>query len=304
MQHSSPGARREHMSAEPSSPNQLQPSITTEESLPERIFDAHSAQRLIDWEELWFYRDMLFFMVWRDFKSQYAQSVLGIGWAILPPLFRVVVFTIVFGRLAQISSDGVPYALFSFAALVPWGYFSESLSGASNSMISGMALISKVYFPRMLLPVAAVLRRLPDLFIGLVMLSILLLWFQIIPTIWVAILPLLILMMMLTAMGAGMLLTALAVQYRDVKLALGFFSSTLMYASPVIYPASLVPSTYRLLYALNPMVGVIEGFRSALLATNPMPWDLIGVGAATSLVMFFVGLVYFRHRERVFADVV
>jgi lipopolysaccharide transport system permease protein len=271
---------------------------------PERIFDASFGGRFIDWEELWRYRDMFYFLIWKDIKTRYAQSVLGLGWAVLPPIFRVVVFTIVFGNLAQISSDGAPYALFSFTALVAWGYFSNALSGASGSLLTGVNLINKVYFPRMILPLVGVFSKVIDFLITLALLFILIAWFRVVPTIWTLFLPVLILMMTLNAAGLGMILTALAVQYRDVKFGQSFIGGLLMYASPVIYPTSLIPEQYRLLYALNPMVGIIEGFRAALLNTNPMPWDMLGMGSITTLVIFVSGTFYFRHRERVFADVV
>ncbi len=271
---------------------------------PERIFDAGFGGNFIDWEELWRYRDMFYFLIWRDLRTRYAQSVLGLGWAVLPPIFRVVVFTIVFGNLAKISSDGAPYALFSFTALVAWGYFSNALAGASGSLLTGVSLINKVYFPRMILPLVGVFSKMIDFVITLALLFVLMAWFRVVPTIWTLFLPILVLMMTLNAAGLGMMLTALAVQYRDVKFGQSFIGGLLMYASPVIYPTNLIPEQYRLLYALNPMVGVIEGFRSALLGTNPMPWGMLGMGSITTLVIFIGGTFYFRHRERIFADVV
>lgn len=279
--------------------------INTNSSTSEiKIIEAPSGWQLIDWRELWRYRDLFYFLVWRDIKTRYAQSILGVGWAVIQPLFTMIVFTIVFGNLAQISSDGVPYAIFSYTALVPWTYFSSALSAATSSLINASGMISKVYFPRLVIPLAPVLGKLVDFAIAMLILFALMLWFGFFPTIWTLTLPLLILLMMLTAAGLGMWLTALAVQYRDINYAMGFVIQLLMYAAPVVYPASNVPAQYRLLYGLNPMVGVIEGFRSALLGTNPMPWDFLLVGTLTALVIAISGALYFRRMERVFADVV
>ena len=279
--------------------------INTNSSTSEiKIIEAPSGWQLIDWRELWRYRDLFYFLVWRDIKTRYAQSILGVGWAVIQPLFTMIVFTIVFGNLAQISSDGVPYAIFSYTALVPWTYFSSALSAATSSLINASGMISKVYFPRLVIPLAPVLGKLVDFAIAMLILFALMLWFGFFPTIWTLTLPLLILLMMLTAAGLGMWLTALAVQYRDINYAMGFVIQLLMYAAPVVYPARNVPAQYRLLYGLNPMVGVIEGFRSALLGTNPMPWDFLLVGTLTALVIAISGALYFRRMERVFADVV
>jgi lipopolysaccharide transport system permease protein len=268
------------------------------------IIEASQSRQLVDWRELHQYRDLFLFLVWRDVKTRYAQSILGIGWAVIQPVFSMIVFTIVFGNLAKVSSDGVPYAIFSYAAVVPWTYFSGSLSSATSSLMSSSDMLTKVYFPRLIIPVAPVLAKLIDFAIAMVILFGLMLWFQIPPTIWALTLPLLVLLMMLTATGLGMWLTALAVQYRDVKYAMGFGIQLLMYASPVVYPASSVPQQFRLLYGLNPMAGVIEGFRSTLLGTRPMPWDLLAVGSATAVIIVLSGAFYFRRMEQIFADVI
>ena len=267
------------------------------------IIDADKRQPLIDWRELRQYRDLFYFLVWRDVKTRYAQSVLGVGWAVIQPLFSMVVFTIVFGGLANVDSDGVPYAVFSYTALVPWTYFSGSLTASSGSLVSSSNLLTKVYFPRIVIPVAPLLSKLVDFGIAFVILIVMLFWFRITPTIGLLFLPFLILLMMLTAGGMGMWLTALSVQYRDVNYAMGFVVQLLMYAAPVVYPASLIPERYQLFYALNPMVGVIEGFRAALLGTRAMPWDFIAVGAGVAIVLFVSGMFYFRRKEHIFADV-
>ena len=258
---------------------------------------------IIDWGELWRYRDLLYFMIWRDIKVRYAQSVLGVGWAIIQPVFSMIVFTIVFGNLAQIESDGIPYAIFNFAALVPWTYFSNSLTGSTDSLVASGRMLTKVYFPRIVIPLAPVFGRLIDFCIAFVLLGLMMVWFRVSPTANAWFLPALIGMMMLSAAGLGMWLTSLAIQYRDVKYGMSFGVQLLMYAAPVVYPASNVPEAYRLLYAINPMVGVIEGFRASLLGTTAMPWDLILVGFITATVLFVSGLFYFQKMEQIFADV-
>lgn len=277
--------------------------IQSQENL-KTIIDAQKPEKLVDFPEIWRYRDLFFFLIWRDIKTRYAQSVLGIGWAIIQPLFSMVVFTIVFGNLAKVSSDGVPYAIFSYTALVPWTYFSSALTDSTNSLVNASAMITKVYFPRLVLPVAPVFGKLIDFAIAMVILGGFMLYFQIMPTIWAFFLPYLILLMLFAAAGMGMWLTAMAVQYRDVRYAMNLVVTLMMYAAPVVYPASSVPENWRMLYAVNPMVGVIEGFRASLLGTTAMPWDFICVGTASALLIFSTGLIYFRRMEKVFADVV
>ena len=267
------------------------------------VIEATSGWRLVDLGELWRYRDLFYFLIWRNIKGRYAQSVLGIGWAVIQPVITMVVFTVVFGSLAKISSDGVPYAIFSYTAMVPWMYFSGAVSGATGSIGGGGGMIGKVYFPRLVMPLSQVFSKLVDFSIAFTITFALMTWYLIAPTIWVLVLPLLILLMVLTASGLSMWLTALAVHYRDVRFALPFLLQLMMFASPLVYPASLIPSQYRLLYALNPMAGVMEGFRSALLGTNPMPWDLLGVGTGVAVVLAVSGALFFRRRERIFVDV-
>jgi lipopolysaccharide transport system permease protein len=213
------------------------------------------------------------------------------------------VFTVVFGKLAGVSSDGAPYAVFSFVALVPWTYFSNALSDATNSLVTNSQMLSKVYFPRLVLPLAAVCSKLVDFAIAMVLLAGLLAWYRVVPTAGVCLLPLFILLMVFTAAGLGMWLTALAVQYRDVNYGLGFSIQLLMYAAPVVYPASLIPEKFQMYYAINPMVGVIEGFRAALLGTRPMPWEFLAIGTASALTIAVTGCLFFRKKERLFADV-
>lgn len=268
------------------------------------IIEPKEGWRFINFRELWQYRDLFFFLVWRDVKTRYAQSILGVGWAVIQPVFSMIVFTIVFGNLAKISSDGMPYAIFSYTALVPWIYFSSSLTAATGSLVASKNLITKVYFPRVIVPIAPVLSKLVDFTIAMLILVFMMYWFRITPTVWTLVLPLLILLMMLTAAGLGMWLTALSVQYRDINYAMGFVVQLLIYAAPVVYPTNSVPLQFRSIYSLNPMVGVIEGFRSALLNTNPMPWDYITIGAISAILILISGILYFQRMERIFADVV
>lgn len=257
----------------------------------------------IDFRELKEYGDLFFFLVWRDIKVRYAQSVLGIGWAIIQPVFSMIVFTIIFGNLAKVPSDGANYAVFSFVALVPWTYFSNSLVDSSSSLITNKHMIDKIYFPRLILPVSSVIGKLVDFFISFLILIGLLIWFQTKPSMGVFMIPLLVLLMMMASIGIGSWLAALAIQYRDIKYGMTFAVQLLMYAAPVVYPASLIPEKYRLYYAINPMVGVIEGFRSALLSTNPMPYDLILIGWISAVILLLSGIFYFKKTEKHFADV-
>lgn len=268
-----------------------------------KVIEPRRGWQLVDWRELWEYRDLFLFLVWRDIKVRYAQSALGVGWAVIQPVFSMVVFTIVFGKLAKVSSDGVPYAVFSFVALVPWTYFSNALTDGVNSLVTNANMISKVYFPRVVLPMSAVLSKLVDFSIAMIVLFTLILCYGIVPNWSIVFLPFLILLMMLSAAGLGMWLTALAIQYRDVKYAMTFTVQLLMYAAPVVYPTSAVPERFQSLYALNPLVGVIEGFRAALLGTRSMPWLFLCLGTMSACAIAISGLLYFRSRERLFADV-
>jgi lipopolysaccharide transport system permease protein len=259
----------------------------------------------IDLAELWAYRGLFYFLVWSSIKSRYSQTVLGAGWAVLNPVLTMVVFTVVFGNFVQVPSDGVPYAIFSFAALVPWGYFSAALNGASHSLLGNAGLFTKVYFPRLVIPCVPVLAGLVDFAIAFVILLAMAAAFGIVPSpLAVVVVPLLVLIMMMTALGIGCWLSAFNVQYRDLRMISGFLLTGWMYASPVVYPLSVVPDAYRSVYMLNPMVGVVEGFRSVLLATNPVPWSTIGTGAAVACLLLLSGVFYFRRTEAVFADVV
>lgn len=258
----------------------------------------------VDVRELWDYRGLFWFLVWRDVKVRYAQTVLGAGWAILQPLLTMVVFSVIFGRLAAMPSDGVPYPIFSLTALVPWTYFSTSLSTASNSLVSNTNLLTKVYFPRLVIPMAPVLAGLVDFAIGFLIVIVMLFAYGITPGLEVlALLPLLVGIMVVTAAGVGTWMAALHIQYRDVKYVVPFLVQVWMYLSPIVYPMTLVPERLRPVYALNPMVGVVEGFRNALLGTGSLTWQPMAVSVATSILIFVSGVIYFRRMEHVFADV-
>ena len=253
--------------------------------------------------ELWAFRELLYFFVWRDVKVRYKQTALGAGWAIIQPLMTMVVFTIFFGHLAKVPSDGMPYPVFSLMALVPWTYFSAALSGCSMSLSGYQHIISKVYFPRLVVPLAAVIAPLVDFAIAFVLLLGLMAWYRIVPTASILWLPALMLLAVGTATSVGIWLAALSVRYRDVRYVVPFALQLWMFATPVAYPASLVPPRWRTLYFLNPMAGVIEGFRWAL-AGGAAPGALTLVSAAVVAVLIIGGSVYFRRVEGTFADVI
>lgn len=257
----------------------------------------------VNWRELFRYRDLLWFLTIRSIKAKYAQSVLGVSWAVIQPLFSTVVYTVVFGNLAGIDSNGVPYFLFSLVALVPWTFFSNTLSDSASSLITNANLVTKVYFPRLVLPLSSVFSKGIDFIIGFLLLLVVLLIYRQLPDHNIVWLPWLLLILVLTSLGTGMLLSALAVQYRDVKYTLTFLVQLLMYAAPVVYPTTNVPEVYRPWFALNPMVGVIEGFRSIFLQTMPFPYTWVAYGSIVSCLLFFGGLLFFRRMERVFSDV-
>ena len=285
-------------------PAETQPSEPHGDSRPEMVIEPAARWPRVDLRELWTYRQLLFFLVWRDLKVRYAQTVLGIGWAVLQPLLSMLVFTVIFGRFAKVPSDGIPYAVFSLAAVVPWTYFSTAFSTSSNSLVTSANLISKVYFPRLVVPIAPVLAAIVDLLIGFVVLAALMMVYHVAPSpAAIFMVPLLVLLMAITATGVGCWLSALNIQYRDVKHLVPFLSQIWMYASPIVYPVSLVPARRRPFYALNPMVGIVEGFRSVLLQSGPIPWRLLGISAATGTLLLVGGALYFRRTERLFADI-
>lgn len=254
--------------------------------------------------ELWNYRDLLTFLAWRDISVRYKQTLLGAAWAILQPVMTMIVFSIIFGQLADIPSDGVPYPIFSFAALLPWQLFSTAITQSSNSLVGNANLLSKVYFPRIIIPIASMMPPLVDFLLAAVVLVLMILYFGISLTLNILWIPAFMLLAVFSALGVGLWLSALNVQYRDIRYVVPFMSQFLMYLSPVVYPASLVPEKWRLLYALNPMVGVIEGFRWAILGTDIDILPLVMASSVAMFVFLISGLYYFRRIEKVFADVV
>ena len=253
--------------------------------------------------EIWAYRELLYFFIWRDIKVRYKQTLLGAGWAIIQPLMTMVVFTIFFGHLAKVPSDGLPYPVFSLMALVPWTYFASALAGCSTSLSGYQHIISKVYFPRLIIPMAAVIAPLVDFAIGFVILIGFMAWYRIVPGPAIVWLPALMLLAVATAAGVGVWLAALNVRYRDVRYVVPFVVQLWMFATPVAYPASLVPERWRAVYGLNPMTGVIEGFRWAL-AGGPAPGVITLASVAVVVVLIAGGAIYFRNLEGTFADVI
>ena len=254
--------------------------------------------------ELWAYRELLYFFVWRDIKVRYKQTVIGAGWAVIQPFFTMVVFTLFFGLLARIPSDGLPYPVFYFAALLPWIYFANALAAATGSVVDHQRMITRVYFPRVLLPMAAVTSGLLDFGIGLAFLFGMMAWFGVWPSLGGVFLPLFLLLAMATALAASLWLSALNALYRDVRYVMPFLIQFWMFASPVAYPSSLVPERWRWLYALNPMAGVIEGFRWSLTGQGQPPGMHLAVSAAAVLVTLLGGWAYFQRMEGTIADVV
>jgi lipopolysaccharide transport system permease protein len=250
------------------------------------------------------YRELLFFLVWRDLKVRYKQTILGVAWAVLQPLLTMLVFALFFGRLAKVPSDGVPYSLFAYTALVPWTFFATGLTTASNSLVGSANLITKVYFPRLTIPLATVIAGLVDFALAFPLLFGLMAYHGVWPTANVIWLPAFIALAFATALGVGLWLSALNVQFRDVRHAVPFLTQLWMFATPIAYPSSLLPEKWRALYALNPMVGVVEGFRWALLGTNTRPGVMVGVSALAAVGLLVSGAFFFRRMERTFADVV
>lgn len=255
-------------------------------------------------KELWAYRELLYFLIWRDVKVRYKQTALGVSWAIIQPVFTMVVFSLFFGRLAKMPSDGIPYPLFSYAALVPWTFFSHGLTLASNSLVGSANLIKKVYFPRLAIPIASVTSGVIDFVIAFIVLLGMMLYYGIAPTVNVIWLPCLFLITFITSLGVSLWLSALNVQFRDVRYMIPFLTQLWLFATPIAYPSSLLSEPWRTLYSLNPMVGVVEGFRWALLGTETAPGPILIVSSLAALALLVGGAFYFRRLEKTFADVV
>ncbi len=255
-------------------------------------------------KELWDYRELLYFLVWRDVKVRYKQAALGAAWAILQPLLTMLIFSVIFGMFAKVPSDGTPYPLFAFVALVPWNFFATSLGQSSNSVVGSANLITKVYFPRLAIPLASVLAGLVDFALSFIVLLGMMVYYHHAPTIHVLWLPLFILLGLAAAVGMGFWLSAMNVKYRDVRYVVPFLVQFWMFASPIIYPSSMIPARYRTLYALNPIVGVVDGFRWALLGTKTAPGPMLAVSSAATVLFLVGGALYFRRMEAEFADIV
>ncbi len=258
----------------------------------------------LKFRELWEYRELVFFFVWRDLKVRYKQTIVGAGWAVIQPIFSMVVFTIIFGNLAKLDSDGVPYAIFSFTALVPWSFFVATLTGTAGSMLSNAGMIKKIYFPRLTIPLSEILSSSVDFGIQFVVLVVLMLVFKITPTLNVLWLPLFVLLAVVTALGVGLWLATWNFRFRDIKYIQGFLIQSWFFITPIVYSTSLLDEPWKTLYGLNPMAGVVEGFRWALLGTSNAPSGMIGYSALAALVILISGLYQFRRLERTFADVI
>ncbi len=254
--------------------------------------------------DLWEYRELLYFLVWRDIKVRYKQTALGATWAIIQPFFTMVVFSLFFGRLAGVPSDGIPYPIFSFTALVPWTFFANGLSQSSNSLVGSGTLITKVYFPRLIIPLASVFSGIVDFLLAFVVLIAMMLYYGMAPTLNVLWLPMFLLLALVTSLGVGLWLSALNVKYRDVRYIVPFITQFWLFVTPIAYPSSLLHQPWRTIYGLIPMVGVVEGFRWALLGTNTAPGPIIAVSSAAALLILITGAFYFRRMEKTFADIV
>jgi len=272
-------------------------------SPPALVIEPSRGWASLNLRDLWHYRELLYFLTWRDIKVRYKQTVLGAAWAIIQPLFSMIVFTLFFGRLAKMPSDGLPYPIFNYCAMLPWTYFSNALTSSGNSLVGSANLITKVYFPRLIVPGSAVLAGLLDFAIAFVVLIGLLFYYGLTPGWGVALVPGLLLLTLIVALGVGLWLSALNVQYRDIRYAIPFLIQLWMFCTPIVYPLSLVPEKYRLWYSLNPMAGVIEGFRSALLG-RPFQWGPLGLATLVGMILLVSGAFYFRRMEKTFADVV
>ncbi len=258
----------------------------------------------VDLKEIWKYRELLYFLTKREIQVRYKQTVLGALWAIIQPVLTMVVFTLFFGRLAKMPSDGIPYPIFVYAGLLPWTYFANALSNSGNSLVGSANLISKVYFPRIIIPGSASLAGLLDFFVAMVVLFVMMAYYDFVPGVEILLFPFLIGLTFLCAVGVGLWFSALNVQYRDIRYVIPFLIQLWMFVSPVIYPVSLVPQNYQWVLALNPMGGVIRAYRASLLGHQPVDWLLLGISTGIIIMIFTIGMYYFRRMEKTFADVI
>lgn len=278
--------------------------FTNAQSLPVRRIQPSRTWVPLNLAELWEYRELLYLFVWRELKVRYKQTVLGFLWAVIQPFFTMLVFSVVFGRLAKMPSDGLPYPIFAYCALLPWQLFAFALNESSNSVVANQRLLTKVYFPRLLMPIAAVSVGLADFAIAFLMLLAMMAYYGIAPGIAIWTIPFWTLLALVTALSVGLWLSALNVRYRDIRYTLPFLTQIWLYVTPVAYASSIIPLSWRPFYALNPMVGVVEGFRWALLGKAASPDATVAISIAVVVVMFVGGLFYFRRTERTFADVI
>jgi lipopolysaccharide transport system permease protein len=262
-----------------------------------------SGWQVIDLKELKEYRDLFYFLVWRDIKVLYAQTILGFSWAILQPLIQILIFTIVFGKVAKVSTEGIPYFLFSTVAIIPWTYMSQSMTQSSQSLVTGQHMLGKVYFPRLIFPLTSVLAKLVDFGVSMFIILGAILYYRVVPTWNLLLFPVFMVIMVIISAGVGTWLSAMAIRFRDVKHAMPFVVRMLIYTAPIVYSASAIPENYRITYSLNPIVAVIEGFRACLLGT-PVPWLYIWPGIITAAILLISGTLYFKRMERVFVDVI
>jgi lipopolysaccharide transport system permease protein len=270
------------------------------------VFEIYPPTRwaFLDWRELWAYRELIYFLTWRDIKVRYKQTTIGVAWALLQPLAMMTVFTLLFGKLAKLPSEGVPYPLFAFAALLPWQLFSRTISESTNSLVTDQRLITRVYFPRIIVPLATTLAAMADFAIATALLVALMVIYGFFPGTAVLWLPVLVVLMLMTALGVGFWLSALNVEYRDVMYTVPFLNQFWFFVTPVVYSSSLVPEPWRVLYGLNPMVGVVEGFRWALLGVGEGPSPMLAVSTLIAITLFVSGIAWFHRREHTFVDAI
>lgn len=277
----------------------------TEAAVDERIIKPKSGFVFIDFRELWRFRELFFYLAWREILIRYKQTVIGIAWVVIEPLLIMVVFTVIFGKIAKLPSDGIPYPILIFAALLPWQFFSNCLTQISQSLVGNAALVSKIYFPRLIIPTSTIISGLVSFGISLIIMTGLMVWYQVVPTITVVFLPFFILLCLATALAAGLWLSALNVEYRDVKHMVPFLVRMGLYISPVGFLSSVVPERFQLLYSLNPMVGVIDGFRWCLLGGKVTPnWAGLWLSVVVVIIVLITGSFYFRWAEKSFADLI
>ncbi len=267
------------------------------------IIKPKSGWQIIDIKELIAYQDLFFFLVWRDIKVLYAQTILGFLWAILNPLMQIMIFTIIFGKVAKLTTEGIPYCLFCSIAIIPWTYMSDAMGYSSQSLVSGSGMLGKIYFPRLIFPLTSVLSKLVNFGISLIIILCLLFYYRVTPTWNLLFLPVIFILMMCIPAGIGMWLSSLAIRFRDVRFAMAFVVRMLMYSAPIVYSASTIPEKYRIIYSFNPIVGVVEGYRACLLGT-PIQWIYIWPGIITAIIIFIGGAFYFKRMEHIIVDVI